>query len=245
MTEIPEHLLKRSKERRAAIGGESAPAEPAPPAEAEAAPAAPPAPAESATPAAAAPAQVEAPTPEPVRPEVAAYQARRKIPFWAMPVLAALPLWAYVYQGTLEPPPAAEEDPLALGEQVYNSCATCHGADGAGVGTTPGLTDVLDTWPDYRDHMMWVRLGSAGWPADTYGATDNAKNGGMPSHTFSDEELAQVVLYERVAFGGLDPASEEYAELEAIAHAETSFEDGGLGPESESAGVDPAELAAG
>ena len=27
MTEIPEHLLKRSKERRAAIGGEDAPAE--------------------------------------------------------------------------------------------------------------------------------------------------------------------------------------------------------------------------
>lgn len=244
MTEIPEHLLKRSKERRAAIGGEDAPADDAAPAAEPAAGDAP-----AATPAVpAAAAAVEAPPPpkpEPVRPEVAAAQRRRKIPYWAMPVLAGLPLWAYVYQATLEPPPAGDDDPVVMGEAVFSSCASCHGGGGEGVGAFPALTGVLETWPDYRDHMMWVRLGSAGWPADTYGATDKAKNGGMPAFDLGDEELAQVILYERVTFGGLDPAAEEYALLEAIAHGEATFEESGLGELSAEGGVDEAELAAG
>ena len=243
MTEIPEHLLKRSKQRRAAIGGEDAPAGDAAPA-GEAEPAAAPAAATPAVPAAAA-VEVPAPAPAPVRPEVAAAQRRRKIPFWAMPVLAGLPLWAYVYQATLEPPPAGEGDPVALGEAIYSSCASCHGGGGEGVGNFPALTGVLETWPDYRDHMMWVRLGSTGWPGDTYGAPAKTKNGGMPAFDLTDEELAQVVLYERVTFGGLEPADEEYALLEAIAHGEATFEEGGLGDVSTEAGVDEAELAAG
>jgi mono/diheme cytochrome c family protein len=248
VTEIPEHLLKRSKERRAAIGGEDAPAAEAAPATASEAPAeAAPAAATPAVPAAAAAAPAEvAPPPKPVRPEVAAALQRKKIPFWAMPVLAALPLWAYVYQATLEPPPAGESDPLVLGEDVYGGCAGCHGASGGGAGAIPGLTGVLETWPDYRDHMMWVRLGSAGWPADTYGATDKAKGGGMPEHpSLTDAELAQVTLYERVAFGGLEEGSEEYLALVAIADGTATFEDGGLGPESEADGVDPSNLSAG
>jgi len=247
VTEIPEHLLKRSKERRAAIGGEEAPAGDAAPGAAapgeavEAAPAAAPAPAA----AAAAPAVPEPPkAPEPVRPEVAAALSRRKIPYWAMPVLAGLPLWAYVFWTTLEPPPAPEDTPFALGEAVYAGCASCHGAAGGG-GVGPAFDTVLETWPDYRDHMMWVRVGTPAWPADTSGATDKPVNPGMPAFTLSDEELAQVVLYERVAFGGLDPTSEEALELEAIAHGEETFESAGLGPESEADGVDPAELAAG
>ena len=246
MTEIPEHLLKRSKERRAAIGGEEAstteaPAPPAAEASADAAPAVP------AAAAAAAPAEVERPAPPaPVRPEVAAAQRRRKIPIWALPVLIGLPLWAYVYQGTLEPPPAGDDDPVALGEVLYAPCAGCHGPSGAGVGTTPALTDVLETWPDYRDHMMWVRLGSTGWPSDTYGATDNPVNGGMPGFAdLSDEELAQVVLYERVAFGGLEEGSEEYEALRQIAEGEMTFAEAGLGEESQQAGVDPPEGASG
>lgn len=243
MTEIPEHLLKRSKQRRAAIGGEDAPADGPAEAAASAGPAdtAPAVPAPAAAPATPAP----APAPEPVRPEVAAYQRRRKIPFWAMPVLAGLPLWAYVYQSTLEPPPAADDDPVVLGEALYASCASCHGSGGGGVGNFPALTGVLETWPDYRDHMMWVRLGSAGWPADTYGAPEKTKNGGMPAFDLSDEELAQVVLYERVAFGGLEPGSEEYMALEAVAAGEATFEESGLGELSASSGVDEANLAAG
>jgi hypothetical protein len=66
----------------------------------------------------------------------------------------------------------------------------------------------------------------------------------MPPHPqFSDAELAQVTLYEREAFGGMDPTSEEALALEAIAHGEATFEEGGLGPESEESGVDPAVLA--
>ena len=131
MTEIPEHLLKRSKERRSAIGGGDSPAEEGAPAgEVEAAPAAAPV-----APVAAAAAVPEpAPVPEPVRPEVAAALSRRKIPYWAIPVLAALPLWAYVYQATLEPAPTGELTPLEAGRAVYVSaaCQGCHQANGGG-----------------------------------------------------------------------------------------------------------------
>lgn len=245
MTEIPEHLLKRSKERRAAIGGDEAPAAET----ASTGAASPAAEAPSAAPAvpaaAAAPVEPAAPAPKPVRPEVAAAIRRRKIPFWALPVLAGLPLWAYVYQATLEPPPAGESDPLVLGEHVYGGCASCHGATGGG-GSGPALTGVLETWPDYRDHMMWVKLGDAGWPGDTYGANRKPKGVGMPEHeALTDAELAQVVLYERTAFGGLDPTSEEYLALVEIAQGHMTFAEAGLGEVSAAAGVDPAELAAG
>ena len=66
------------------------------------------------------------PVPEPVRPEVAAALGRKKIPFWAMPVLAALPLWAYVYQATLEPAPTGELTPVEEGGVIYKSSA-CSG----------------------------------------------------------------------------------------------------------------------
>jgi mono/diheme cytochrome c family protein len=244
VTEIPEHLLKRSKERRAAIGGEEAPAADAAPASEAVESAETPAAAAPAVPAAAA---VEAapPPPPPVRPEVAAALRRRKIPYWAMPVLAALPLWAYVYQATLEPPPASEAGPVALGERVYGGCASCHGASGGG-GVGPALDTVLEVWPDYRDHMMWVKLGDPGWPADTYGANGKAKGSGMPGHAqLTDAELAQVVLYERFAFGDLDPTSEEYLALVEIAEGRMTFAEAGLGELSEAAGVDEAALGAG
>lgn len=241
MTEIPEHLLKRSKERRAAIGGDDAPADEAPaaatPATADA-PAAAPVAAAAATPA---PVE-EAPKPKPVRPEVAAAQRRKKIPFWAMPVLVGLPVWAYAYTGTLEPPPADASTPFALGEAVYGGCAACHGAGGGG-GVGPALDAVLEVFPDYRDHAMWVKLGSTGWPADTYGATDKPVNGGMPAHeSLTDAELAQVILYERAAFGGLEEGSEEYLLLEEIAEGLTTFAEQGLGEVSEAAGVDESAL---
>ena len=248
MTEIPEHLLKRSKERRAAIGGEEAPADdPASasdPGEAvEAAPATP-------SPVAAA---VAAPEPVPVppmRPEVEAAVRRKKIPIWAMPVLVALPLWAYVYQATLEPAPTGELTPVEEGGLVYkaSACSGCHGAGGAGSASVPGLTGVLETWPDYRDQMMWVRLGSTGWGefADVYGATDKPVQGGMPGHpALDDEELARVVLYERVEFGGLEEGSEEYLALLEVAEGTKTFADVGLGDVSTAAGVTEDHLAPG
>ena len=77
VTEIPEHLLKRSKERRAAIGGEEAPAARPPPA-GEAVEAAPAAPEPAAAAVAATPEPV--PVPEPVRPEVAAAHGPQEDP---------------------------------------------------------------------------------------------------------------------------------------------------------------------
>ncbi|MFL6206871.1 MAG: c-type cytochrome [Acidimicrobiales bacterium] len=244
MTEIPEHLLKRSKERRAAIGGEEAPASEAPAGEAvEATPAAP-------EPVAAAVAATPepAPVPEPMRPEVAAAHARKKIPFWALPVLVFLPLWAYVYQATLEPAPSGELTPVEQGGLVYHECAACHGAGGAGSASVPALDGVLETWPDYRDHMLWVKLGSTGWStyADTYGAPKKPVKGGMPAHaSMSDEDLALVVLYERVSFGGLTEDDEEYALLLDIADGKTTFADAGLGDVAAAAGIPEDALAAG
>jgi mono/diheme cytochrome c family protein len=242
VTEIPEHLLKRSKERRAAIGGEATSEEPAAsaavePAAAGDAPAAPAAPA--------VPPEPVAPPPKPVRPEVAAALRRKKIPVWALPVLVFLPLWAYVYQATLEPPPKEDQGPLALGAEIYKGCASCHGAGGGG-GVGPDLHPVLETWPDYRDHMMWVRLGDTGWPGPTYGAQGKQKTSGMPPHPqLSDAELAQVVLYERVTFGGEDPTSPEALEQTEVAEGTKTFEEVGLGPLSEQDGVDPASLTPG
>ena len=248
MTEIPEHLLKRSKERRAAIGGEDAPDDSGAPAgEAlEAAPAAAPAAA-----AAAVPAEPDPPKPpEPLRPEVAAAMSRKKIPFWAMPVLAALPLWAYVYQATLEPAPTGELTPLEAGGAIYVSsgCSGCHQPGGGGNAAVPALTAVMDDWPDFRDQMMWVRLGSTGWQtySPTYGANAKPSKGGMPPHpSLSDQELAEVILYERVTFGGMEESGEEYELLLSIAEGTLTFADAGLGELSQAIGIDEANLTGG
>jgi mono/diheme cytochrome c family protein len=168
---------------------------------------------------------------------VQAAQRRRRIPFWAMPVLAAVPLWGYVFFRTLDPPPVLN-DPIVLGGQTYTECAGCHGGSGEGA-SGPKLADgaVLKTWPDYRDHMMWVRLGSQNWPAATYGTGDKSTSAGvMPAHPqFTDQELAQVVLYERQVLSKEDPAKE--TDLLAVANGEKTFEDVGLGKLSKAAGV--------
>ena len=99
MTEVPEYLLERSRERRAALGlgggGSAAPAA-APTGEGDA------------SPAAAAPASAPAAAPAPSAPSVpieslptyvAPVGPRSGIPVWMMPVILILPLWAIVYLG--------------------------------------------------------------------------------------------------------------------------------------------------
>jgi len=246
LTEIPEHLLKRSRERRAAMGlGGDAPAA----AEGGEAPSpAAPAPAAAATPAPRPAAPVEEPKPEPPKPDpvyIQAAKSRRRVPYWAMPVLAIMPLWGYVFVRTLEPPPTGETDPFVLGAEVYSRCSSCHGATGGGSGAIPGFTDghLQEVWPDYRDQAMWIRLGSDGWPAETYGATDTPKAGGMPAWALTDPELAQVILHERTLGGEeIDLESEDYAELIEIAMGETTFADAGLGPISEEVGITEDQL---
>ena len=64
--------------------------------------------------ASAAPAPVAPAAPEPTPPWVEAAQSRKKIPVWAVPVLALLPIWAVVYALTLDPPTEAT-GPLTIG----------------------------------------------------------------------------------------------------------------------------------
>lgn len=101
-------------------------------------------------------------------------------------------------------------DNFGLGGAVYAAqCVACHGAGGGG-GAGPALSGgaVLVTFPSgsCSDHVSWIGFGSAGWPEATYGATGKPVAGGMPGFgsSLSELELAQVALYERVAFGGED-----------------------------------------
>ena len=210
MTEVPEHLLARSRARRAALTGESVDT-PAPAAEAAAsvpaveesgsAPA-------TAT-AAAAPAAVTPAAVEPTPPWVEAAKRRRKIPFWAVPVLAALPVWAVFYALTLDPP-TPKDSPIALGDEVYanKGCSGCHGAGGGGNGNIPALigdTAVTKVWPTPAKQVAWIALGSEGWKKSGQTTMENgmAVKGGMPAFAASldPEEIMAVTLHERLLNG--------------------------------------------
>ena len=110
MTEVPEYLLRRSRERREALGlatggGDAPPppgdAPPPPPSE-------PSVPAEGAGSEDAVPAVAE-PEPAAALPTyIAPLASRSGIPIWMFPVLVILPFWAIVYVGALAPPQRAE-----------------------------------------------------------------------------------------------------------------------------------------
>ena len=100
-------------------------------------------------------------------------------------------------------------DNFAAGGGLYAQCAACHSGDGSGgVGPAFAAGAVLVTFPggSCSDQISWVSLGTAGWPDPTYGATNKQVGGGglMPAFgaSLTEQQVAQVVLYERVAFGG-------------------------------------------
>lgn len=236
MTEVPEHLLKRAAEARSRLSGEPAP---------DTGDTAAPATGESTTPvpaAAATPATPAEPTPEPVVPDapyVAAAKARKTIPFWVMPVLLFLPIWAIFYVGTLENPPITTG--LAIeGAEVYASCSGCHGGGGGGgSGRQLNGGEVTLTFPDpatspsgydgLAGQIAWVANGTAatqeleggagyGDPdrpggQHEYGGT-GANMGGF-GNVLSLEELVAVVYHERAAFGAL-PSEVLAEELEVL-----------------------------
>jgi mono/diheme cytochrome c family protein len=113
---------------------------------------------------------------------------------------------------------AMKETPVVLGGELFAAnCAVCHGANGEG-GAGPAMAGgaELQTFPGGAcdSHQQWVTLGSAGWPDETYGAQDKPVGGSgslMPGFggTLSEEQIAQVVLYERVAFGLEDQTGAE------------------------------------
>lgn len=175
----------------------------------------------------AAPAVPAAPkVPDPVPPWVEAAESRKKIPFWAVPVLVALPLWAVVYALTLDPATPTEPGPLELGAETYagKGCSGCHGAGGAGAGAVPSLADVVTNFERPVDMITWVALGSDGYRAagiDEY-APGKPVNGGMPpwADSLTAEELMAVVLHERIEYGGeegFDPAVWEEGWEETLA----------------------------
>ena len=234
MVEVPDHLLKRSADRRRDLGATTGdePAAEVPPSETSAAPAV----AQTEAPAAAAgPSLPELPDlepepepqPEPVKPWVQAALTRKKIPVWAVPVLIFLPFWAIIFAGTLESPPRDSEI-IALGREVYEGdggCSGCHGAEGGG-GIGPALADgeVLGEFPDWRDHVIWVVDGSP--PAgEAYNDAGDISTGGMPANgdKLSAREILAVVYFERVELGGAEELGSE-EELAGLHQLEELFE---------------------
>ncbi len=231
MTEVPEHLLKRSRDRRAALGlggggdggggGDTPAGEPAGGGERTAVE--PAGATTAARPAAVGPAEVEAKAPEkPLPPYVEAAVTRKKIPFWAMPALAFLPLWAILYANTLSPATSDEPSPLDLGAEIYAArCASCHGGGGGGgVGRPLADGEVVKTFPDIESMLEFVHVGTEGiGVGQPYG--DPNREGGphlggsyngnlMPAfaEVLTEEELLAVVRHERETLSGeeLEPA---------------------------------------
>jgi len=208
VTQVPEYLLERSRARRAALGlgGDAPPPSPsgdggpAPAVAAEpagggvAAPAAP-APARAAK---AAPAAPAAPLPDYVRDP----GPKSGIPYWIMPILLILPLWAILYMGSFGDRVLPDAAPTP--QQLYASnCASCHGARGeGGVGPAMAGGEAKLTFPNEEDHVTWVKEGSSTKRGQPYGDPARgrvATSGGMPGFAgrLSDAEIAQVVAYER------------------------------------------------
>lgn len=213
MTEIPEHLLKRSKERKAALSGDTpaeATSEPSTAVEPAAAKAAP------AVAKAAAPVPDIVAEPEPVRvaPFVEQYEARKKMPYWIVPVLLTLPVWAIMYFGTLERVPQGLVGLLGEGEELYveSGCSGCHGAEGGG-GIGPSLQDgeVHVSFTSIEDQMAWILRGSAiTGTGNQYTSPDSTRPrnvaGQMPGYGLGTsgqlnvEQLLAVTLFERTQF---------------------------------------------
>ncbi len=98
---------------------------------------------------------------------------------------------------------------LSVGEQLYSTCAACHGANGGG-GVGPSLATVLNNFSSCAAQVEWVNLGSRGFTAagnTTYGDLGTPIAGGMPGFagSLSPEQVASVVAFERVRFGGAEP----------------------------------------
>jgi hypothetical protein len=215
LSEVPEHLLERSRQRRAALGlgGDEAAA----PAEASSTPAvaseSAAVPAASAAPVAAAASEPAVPAaPEPLPPYVEASLRRKRVPIWALPVVALLPLWAFLYVGTLSEPESEAVGQLALGAEIYTQCAGCHGAGGGGgAGRQLNNGEVVLTFPNIDEMLEFVAVGSAGFRGVPYGDPDRpggahigGEYGNMPAFlgTLTPEELLSVIRHEREALGG-------------------------------------------
>ncbi len=243
MVEVPEYLLQRSKERRIALGDEG----PEGGSQAESAELSKGSEAGGGedksgsgekTPVAAK-GKTLAPIPEkpepeeaPLPPSVIEAAKRQRIPMWIMPVLLFLPVWAFIYVGTLEEPTRGIEGILGDGEEVYSSvaaCATCHGGSGAGTNSGPSLTkeELLLTFPDdeqglgLAQHIEWVVKATDGIGVGRpYGSPEQGRVAGwfgnMPDFgtAISGYDLLAAVLYERAVLGESETSKTQALQLE-------------------------------
>ncbi|MEO7369832.1 MAG: c-type cytochrome [Ilumatobacteraceae bacterium] len=244
MTEIPEHLLKRSKAARTQAEG-------APPASESAAatPGTAAATTAATTPAVAAPAAVAPagpvgpPPPKPDIPVVVAAKARKKIPFWAFATLSTLPLWAFMYVRALTPTTERIPGPLGDGALVFAGCSSCHGSNGeGGVGYQFSEGEVLKTFPHIEDQLRWVYGGTDAYftagvqiygdPKRAGGPHVTKAKGVMPgqSSQLTQAEILAVVCHERFTLGGADPLGADQKEFNSWCAVDspawTALEDG-------------------
>ena len=237
MTEVPEYLLERSRQRRIDLGlleddgsGGAAAATGTP---------------DSATLASSGPSTADViaaakadaklelqaePGIEPLW--VSAARSRTRIPMWALPVMFFLPLWAFVYVKLTEPPPEPVTA-ITEGAATYAArCVSCHGgagagSEGGGVGRPLYNGEVLLTFPRLETDMLhWLEVGSEGIGiGNSYGATDRPEGAhisgetgaNMPGFggTLSEYKIYSVARYIREILSGEQVSDEEVAARDA------------------------------
>jgi hypothetical protein len=120
---------------------------------------------------------------------------------------------------------------MAIGAEVYGSCASCHGAAGqGGAGRILHEGEVLLTFPHIEDMLNFVYTGSQPYVSaglNVYGNPEReggvhaplSYNGNaMPSQGakwgggLTEYEILGVVCHVRYAIAGADPASEDWLE---------------------------------
>ena len=177
----------------------------------------------AAAPAAVTPAEVEVKPPEPPPPYVEAALRRKRIPFWAMPIVGLLPLWIILYAGSLSPAATGGPTELTLGATIFaTKCASCHGAGGGGgVGRPLAGGEVLKTFPNIADQLSFVSHGSEGAGIGSVYGDPNREGGPhiagsyngnhMPAFekALKPEELLAVVRHERETLSGEELTPEE------------------------------------
>ena len=163
------------------------------------------------------PATPAAPVPPPYTGPPPAKPAKQRVPVWAGAVLAMMPLWAILYGGAFGERSSGEEGgPVEHGAVVYKAsgCNGCHGDQGGG-GVGPPMDDVIEQFPEFADHVEWVKVGSKPVQGQPYGEKGTVATGGMPGfeNSLSEEDIIAVVCHERVTLAGgeVPPECEEGA----------------------------------
>ena len=222
MTEVPEYLFERSKERRRALGllsddggssdgGEGAAAT----TPAVASPAA-------AARAATGPIAPHVEPPRPLSPAALAGISRDKVPLWVLPVLFLLPIWGFTYVQLLDDDAVAPVTALSTGAQIFatNQCASCHGGGGGGgVGYQLNDGEVLLTFASIDPMLDWIAAGTEDWGVGTVIGDPNRDGGAhiagdravMPGfdETLSENEIYAVARFVREQLGGEELTQEE------------------------------------